>query len=255
MWIRLSILLLAGLVADAQVPSPDQRTRQIEADLGARLAYEVRQSGELFGSEAALSYAEQIGGRLAVYLPEGAPGNTFEVIVEPGGSLHEPIALPGGYVFIRAGLFLAAQNASEFAGMLAHSMAHAATLEGTRLLGSGQVINRATIVFGEHTMTPLGMRPFMQRYELRADQIAVRTLSQAGYDPAALARYVDRMQTDNVPLEFSSLPPREERLAALRQAIADLPPGDYTTDTGEFEVVRDEVRTFMERLHPAPSLR
>jgi predicted Zn-dependent protease len=38
------------------------------------------------------------------------------------GLTHEPAALAGGYVFVLSGLFLAAQDEAEFAGMLAHAM-------------------------------------------------------------------------------------------------------------------------------------
>jgi len=53
-------------------------------------------------------------------------------------STEEAVAVPGGYLFIPANLFLAAGDEAEFAGMLAHSMAHIVARHGTRQAIRGQ---------------------------------------------------------------------------------------------------------------------
>ena len=51
--------------------------------------------------------------------------STFAVIAEDrGGYTHEPLAYPGGRIFVPAPLILAAGDEAEFAGMLAHAMAN-----------------------------------------------------------------------------------------------------------------------------------
>jgi predicted Zn-dependent protease len=68
-------------------------------------------------------------------------------------------------------------------------------------------------------------------------------MAAAGWDPRAFARYIEREQPEvaGTARVFSALPPRDERLAALRTLIGDLPPRDYST-SAEFVAVQSEVR-------------
>jgi predicted Zn-dependent protease len=225
-------------------------SREKEEALGAQLAAEVRRSARVFEDPAALVYVERLAQSIAAHLPVW-PAFRFEFIADDGGPLQLPVVLPGGYIFIRAGLFKSAANEAEFAAMLAHSMAHSAARHGTRQATRGQMINHtsAPVIFmggwsgihGESTSqaVPLGFLTFQRAFELEADRIAVGALARAGYDPSTLARYIERLQQDPPSKIFSGQPPREERLAVLRSAIAPLPPREYTANTGEFERVRD----------------
>src|SRR5206468_770429 len=73
------------------------------------------------------AYVEGIGRNLAAHLPDTSLTFTFAVLSDNhGGPTHEPISLPGGYIFVSSSLILAAQDEAEFAGMLAHAMIHVA---------------------------------------------------------------------------------------------------------------------------------
>lgn len=58
--------------------------------------------------------------------------------------MHEPIAFPGGFIFVPARLILAAQDEDEFAGMLAHSIAHIAERHATRQATRSEITNMST---------------------------------------------------------------------------------------------------------------
>lgn len=92
-------------------------------------------------------------------------------------------------------------------------------------------------------LVPVALLKFAREHEVEADQLAAQVMAKAGYDPAALARYIGRVQVD--PAEkrraFSALPLREERLATLEDIIARLPAQEYSSG-GDFQRVRDEVR-------------
>jgi hypothetical protein len=74
-----------------------------------------------------------------VLLPaqEPAQGN-FNLGKERGGSTHEPLSVPGGHIFVPATLIPAAGSEAEFAGMLAHAMAHVTERHGIRTSARGQ---------------------------------------------------------------------------------------------------------------------
>jgi predicted Zn-dependent protease len=70
----------------------------------------------------------------------------------------------------------------------------------------------------------------------------VNALAAAGYDPEALATYLERLQPlkGAVSRTFDPLPPRAERLKAIRGAIAKLPARTYQSG-GEFASVQAQV--------------
>jgi predicted Zn-dependent protease len=73
-------------------------------------------------------------------------------------------------------------------------------------------------------------------------------MAGAGWDPGALARYIeceqpaaDSRKPGTMSRVFSPLPLRDERVAALRKAIGDLPPRD-SKPSPEFAAIQAEVR-------------
>ena len=68
-----------------------------------------------------------LGAKLAAQLPDAPFPYTFAITTSDWSNfLREPVSLPGGYIFISPLLFRTAQVEAEFAGMLAHAMAHVA---------------------------------------------------------------------------------------------------------------------------------
>ena len=68
---------------------------------------------------------------------------------------------------------------------------------------------------------PLAYVPVKRKEETEADALAVRIMRDAGYDPEALPRYVDRVQGE----QSAALPERSARVDALKAAIQKLPGG------------------------------
>jgi predicted Zn-dependent protease len=247
-----------------------------EAALGAQLAADVTRATEPLDSQAVRDYVNQLGQRLARRFPESALTYTFAVIAtDPASATHEPLGLPGGYIFVPAGLFLAVQNEAEFAGMMAHAMAHVAAHHYTRQATRGEITNtagaplicmggwsRSAMGQGQSIAIPLGLLSFQRLCELEADRLAVSAMAEAGFDPAALANYIILVQPpedDAQPAAVSSLPARDQRVAALREAIQKVParayPASGTSQNGVFPGIQDEVRRAMPAPPPAPTLR
>jgi predicted Zn-dependent protease len=180
---------------------------------------------------------------------------TFSVIADELCRLHEPTALPGGYVFVPIGLLVAAQEEAELAGMLAHAMEYAAQRHGTRPPTRGTTATIPLIFMGGWNCSgglpvPAAFLAAQRSAELEADVSAVQTLARAGFDPDALVRYVQRVQvqpTGPTSKANSPITDRDERLAALLATIQKLPKLDYTVPpTDEFANARHEARRLME---------
>ncbi len=87
---------------------------------------------------------------------------------------------------------------------------------------------------------PPGLLPAQRRNELEADELAVRVVARAGFDPAALVAYVGRVQPPMAG-EFSALPGRDERVTAMKATVAGLDTGDFVVSSGEFVAVRERM--------------
>ena len=122
MAIRILLSLLVSAALWAQPVNQEPVNREKEAALGARLANEVRQRTTPDSPELQ-AYVERLGEKLAP--PSSGVTFRFTVVKDAlGGATHEPLACPGGYIFVSASLLAEARDEAELAGMLAHAMAH-----------------------------------------------------------------------------------------------------------------------------------
>jgi predicted Zn-dependent protease len=254
--------ILIGLsVSLVLAQEPGSINKDKEAALGARLAAEFRQRTPPVDNPAIQSYVEQLGKKLDAQF---SPGVTFRIAVFSDGSTdstHEPVAFPGGYIFVSTSLLTAAQDESEVAGMLAHSMAHLANRDSARMGAHGPVINYGTVplifVGGWNGTNPNGAIPMgflktQRTFELEADQQAIRVMSAAGCDPQRLAVYISREQKrDSI---FSGLPPRAERLAALQAAISEMPSSNFVASSDFVHMKEQLPATEPKRPRQVPSL-
>jgi predicted Zn-dependent protease len=228
-----------------------------EQALGAQLAAEYRRNVRGIDSKTVSAYVNEIGQQIAGKIGGAAYPYTFEVVDDQQTFLHEPVAFPGGPVFVPAGLILAAASADELAGMMAHSLAHIAARHGTKMATKEEIVNQSSIplIFmggwtgyaiqqGQALAIPLGFVKFARQNEMQADTLAISAMATAGYDPAALASYIERVQPVEAlpPKVYSPIPERESRLAAIRAAIATLPAASYPAHDG-FAAIQEAART------------
>jgi predicted Zn-dependent protease len=230
-----------------------------EAALGKRLAEDVRRQTTAVDAPGAQRYVERLAERIAAELQGSKLPFTFSLVTEDScQTIHEPVVLPGGYVFVSAALFAAAEDESEFAGMLAHAIVHvvegpwprpAVKAQGLPLIFLGGWSGKCSAGLA----VPLAYLESQRKAERDADALVVGAMARAGFDPQALARYIDRVQP--AASKYSPLPDREDRLTAIRSEIGKLARVDYKA-SGAFASVKEEVRRLAEPVRPrtVPSL-
>ena len=81
----------------------------------------VRQHARLIDDLDVRHYLESLGQRLAA--GSKAPKRQYSFFMVDDASINA-FAGPGGYIGVHTGLFMAAKNESELAGVLAHEIAH-----------------------------------------------------------------------------------------------------------------------------------
>ena len=248
-------------VAQGQERQPGQGvnfySKDKEIALGQRLALEFGQKTTPLDIAAVNDYVRRVGADLAAQFPGGWTYRIEAIREERGGATHEPVAFPGGAIFVSVDLLRAAQSEAEFAGMLAHAMAHVVARHWTRSATKNELVmgdpsggrwlgafsEPVPMGTGESGRPALaGMLAFQRGAEREADYLAVRAMAAAGYDPSGLASYVGRVQA--VPhsgAAFDTLPPRDQRVTAIQSEVRKLPTGNDRAGD-EFVRVQAEVK-------------
>jgi predicted Zn-dependent protease len=236
-----------------------------EAALGAQMASEFQRQNRILDDAQVNAYLESAGGRLLKQLPDTGFTFHFAVFADSEKGIHEPRVLPGAYVYVPESLILAARDEAEFAGMLAHAIAHAADRDATRQASRGELLQLSMIPLltmggwtgyaaQQSAAMPVGFLQFQRAFESQADYRAVSMMAGAGWDPEALARYIEREQPSagaQMAQVFSALPPAGERVAAIRKEIGALPLRDYAASP-QFAAIQAEVSRLDAAPKPAP---
>lgn len=226
LWLAVFCLTLA-----AQNPTPAKQ---------AAVERQMLETVHLFTTpvepQAVQDYVSLLGARLATQLPAGAVPYSFVVVDFWENGLPEALLLPADHIFVPLHLLQTAKDEAEFAGMLAQAIALAPLLKQPDFMCGNQLL----CLMYETGNIPMSLLRQRRGMELRADTSAAAAMARAGFDPAALLRYIQRVQPSDQPT--SPLPPRAKRIAALRKAISTLPPTAYTGNSQDFSVVQKLAR-------------
>lgn len=143
-------------------------------------------------------------------------------------------AAPGGYILFTRGAIFAMESEAELVGVLAHEIAHIALGHAGEFradaswlellggaLGGGGFLNSAIDSSAKELHQMLLERGRQKQYELDADSAGALYASTLGYDPRALAAYLERAAArPGAGTLTRTHPPASERARALL-AFAD----------------------------------
>ncbi|MFL5332408.1 MAG: M48 family metalloprotease [Geminicoccaceae bacterium] len=227
----------------------------------------LAQFGGRYEDATLSAYVEKVGNRVKNASELADQPFTFTVL---DSDVVNAFALPGGYVNVTRGLLALTNNEAELAGVLGHEIGHvtarhtaqrydqaqvgqlgatAAQLAGLLLggyLGGSQGAQLGGQAAGQ--IGSLGAQAYVQGYsreqEFQADQLGIRYLGAAGYDPGAMATFLATLQAEDAyqqrtaggqgedsPLGdwFRSHPRTPERVARAVEAVNLETPGARET--------------------------
>jgi predicted Zn-dependent protease len=217
---RLLILLVLPvsltLAGCAQVVNPATGQREYttlspaqETQIGREQHPSVLQEfGGEYRDPALQAYVSEIGQRLKSVSEMADQEFTFTLL---NSDMVNAFALPGGYVYITRGLMALAENEAEVAGVLGHEIGHVTARHTaqrhTRATQAGILATLGTIgaaVLGGRAAGELaqqvgtvGAQAWVASYsrdqELEADRLGIRYLRAAGYDPQAMASFLQKL--------------------------------------------------------------
>jgi predicted Zn-dependent protease len=172
------------------------------AEMGARERPRILAT---YGGEYQDVKTEQLVARItgALTAVSENPKQTYRITILNSPAINA-FALPGGYIYVTRGLLALADDASEVAAVLSHEMGHVTANHGilrqqkeeAEMIASRVVTEvLSSELAGKQALarSKLRLAAFSRAQELQADQIGVRMLGEAGYDPYAAARFLDTM--------------------------------------------------------------
>ncbi len=182
------------------VPAAAPRTTGVDSPA----VREHKQLVHLFGGEYHAVAVEKLLDDVLVKL---VPASDMPTLSYKLTILNSPIvnafALPSGRIYVTRGLLALADDTSEVAAVMAHEIAHVTARHASQraeLEKRSAVISQAANVIEDtgksrsfQAYAQLNLASFSRQQELEADQIGVRTIAKAGYDPYAASRFLQSL--------------------------------------------------------------
>lgn len=172
-----------------------------EASVGASEHEKVQQAYGKFMTGPVADYVSRVGAKVATNTERPDVQYKFFVIDSP---IVNAFAIPGGYVYVSRGLLALANNEAEIAGVLGHEIGHITARHSAERMSHGLLVGLGAAVLSAAVGDPgvsraagLGSELYIKSYsrgqESQADELGVRYLSHAGYDPQAMASFLKKL--------------------------------------------------------------
>nr|WP_256515727.1 M48 family metalloprotease [Alsobacter ponti] len=222
----------------------------------------------MFGGEYRYGQAERMLNDVMARLTAASerPDQSYRVTILNSPAVNA-FALPNGNLYVTRGLLALANDTSEIAAVMAHEVAH---VSANHAVARAELQRRAELVsrvVAEVLEDPaagqaaqatgqFNLASFSRAQELEADQIGVRTLAKAGFDPFGAARFLGSLgrqaamrsallgekpsqQSMNFLSTHPSTPERVAQALAAARAIGG--PGLGESDRGRYLAAIDGI--------------
>jgi predicted Zn-dependent protease len=242
-----------------------------EQGLGRQMAAEMRRELVFVHDPVIVGYVRGLGD--SILRAAGPQPFEYHFYVVHDQEINA-FAAPAGYVYVHTETILAARNASELAGVIAHEIGHVqrrhiaanynrqrntqigyrAAVLAAAMLGGGAAATAAQL--GGGLAAAAFLNSFGREAELEADTFAVETLPRAGYDPNGLVTFFETLQRESQgePADFlSSHPATADRAEAARAQIAAQPSREdlVLDDNGRLQIIQRRIELLYGGRSPA----
>ncbi len=277
--IRMPSLLLASAIAlGAPLLAPAQTKRatpgfnlftvEQDVEIGRQSAAEAEKQLRLLNQPNVNRYLGSIISRLAAQAPD--PRYPYTIKAVNDASINA-FALPGGPMYVNRGLFDAARNEAELAGVLAHEMSHVVLRHGTHQASKAYLSQSGLGILGGllgkkggnasqvlNAVGGVGLNVAFLKFgrddEYQADQLGAEIMAGAGYNPVAMANFFQLLRAEQgrnpgkLETFLSSHPASADRESRIRTQAASLRV-TQSREVGGFA----SLKTSLRRLPAAPA--
>jgi predicted Zn-dependent protease len=235
-------LIVAGLALAACSRNPATGERQLvlvsegrEIALGRTNDTGIVGQMGLYPDSSLQLYLRQLGGKLAAASERPGLPWTFRVVDEP---IVNAFAVPGGFIYITRGILAHLNSEAQLAAVLGHEIGHVTARHSVEQMSRAQLANVGMglgMIFspefrqvGDLAGAGLGVLflKFGRDDETQADELGLRYLVKAGYDPRPMPDVYGMLgrvgggEGGRVPTWLSTHPDPENRRGRMLQQIA-----------------------------------
>jgi len=228
-----------------------------EWQLGAQMSRDLSQQLQLVNDAEALAYVRDIVQRMVAQSDLATLPWEFHIVKDDSVNAF---SIPGGHIYINTGLIKAAHSASELAGVIGHEVGHGVKRHATEQLSRQYGLDiLANAALGKNPSTYQqvlaqvissgAMAHFSREQEKEADEVAVKFMQGARYDPKGLPNMfrtllAERTQRPNaVDRFFATHPLTEDRIKDVEEQISKLPKREnLITDEPLFHTIKEKVQ-------------
>lgn len=242
-----------------------------EMALGKQLSEEVSRQAKLVDDPIVTEFVNRLGQNLARHSDAKVPF-TFKIIEDDSPNAF---ALPGGYIFVHAGLIKIADEEDELAAAMAHEIAHVAARHLTCRATQNQLAKIGTIPLGvvlggwggyaarqaANAVIPMTFLSFTRHDESEADFLGVQYMWAAGYDPNGAISIFEKMESMQrsqpaaIAKLFATHPMDSDRISQTEKEIGAILPSrpDYIITTSGYNEMRERLLKLDNRKKPDPT--
>ncbi|MEA5614569.1 M48 family metallopeptidase [Nodularia spumigena] len=280
-------LLLAALLLTGCSTNPATGSRSLtllswseEKAMGAEAAPQfTAEFGGPVPDEQLQRYVTEVGQRLVAQVEPEVPSDLEWEFILLDSDVINAFALPGGKVFMTRGLASRFTDEAQLAGVLGHEIGHVTARHGnqrmSKQIGFNILIGAAAVgvgiadsdsdvrKYGQYAVPAMavGGNVVLLKYgrdeESQADQLGVRYMARAGYNPIAQREVMEVLQAASgsnagAPPEWLSTHPYPEtRIERLNQILAEQYP-DAATNPAYSRAQQRYQSQFLARLNTLP---
>jgi predicted Zn-dependent protease len=220
------------MVSDAQM-----------SQMGLTAFNTLRKQGKFVDAPRERAYASCVANALIAVLPPPWNTQAWEVQIV-GDDSANAFALPGGRIGVNRGMFKVATDQNQLAVVLGHELSHVVARHGAERVSDNYVAQGAVLagtVYAASRGTDAGraaaalgagaelgiLLPFSRTQESEADELGLRYMARAGFDPRAAAVLWQKMEQQGgsrVPAFLSTHPSPAHRAQTLAAEAQQLMP-------------------------------
>ena len=221
----------SGGLASGNSVSLDQ-----EWQLGNQMAAQVAQQMQLSNDATAKAYLTAVGERVHAATPLANRPFTFDIVNDPNVNAF---SIPGGHIYINAGLIAQADKADELAGVVAHEISHVVARHVIKQVETQQEIGViGAILLGQNpsglqqllaqVIAGGAMARFSRGDEKEADDLGLQFMAKAGYDPHGMLDMFQKLLSlekggnSTVTRFFADHPGTQDRINDISGKIAKM---------------------------------
>jgi predicted Zn-dependent protease len=208
-----------------------------EIALGLQAAPElIQEMGGEARDQKLNAYIDKVGNNILARTEAGNSPFQFEFYLLADNKTINAFALPGGQVFITAGLYKLLKSEDQLAGILGHEIGHVINRHGSEHMAkqelTQQLVQATQVASGGYDQGMIAQYvgqmvnlKYGRDDEIESDKYGVKYLIESGYNPAAMIEVMEILNEaagkNRQPEFLSSHPNPENRIQKIREYIEE----------------------------------